>query len=199
MSSISPDAQPTSVETDPDGEERHPSREAIFEVLSNRRRRYVLHYLKQLEDGEAAPLSAIASHVAAWEQGQEVPDITYEDRKSVQTSLYQTHLPKLAEKNLIEYDPESKLVTRRETSDTIEVYLEKVAEEELPWSTVFVGLSGTICLLAIATRLDVYLIGSFEPAALFLIASSLFLGASAWFTLEYRSKFRLGNDDPPPE
>lgn len=199
MSSLSPNAQQASREPDDDSHTGRPSREEIFEVLSNRRRRYVLHYLKQLDEGETAPLSEIATQVAAWERGEDVADIAYEERKSVQTSLYQTHLPKLAEKNLIEYDPDSNLVFRRAGSERIQVYLEMVSKNDLPWSYVFLGLSTTLCLLAIAAWLEVYPLGRFEPVALFLIGSVLFLGTSTWYAIQYHATFRIGGEGPPPD
>lgn len=178
---------------------RLPSREEIFEVLSNRRRRYTLHYLKQLDEGSEATLGEIATHVAAWEQGREPSEVAYDDRKSVQTSLYQTHLPKLEEKNLIEYYPDSDRVTRRESADTIDFYLETVSNHELPWSYVFLGLSTTMLLLATGVAIDAYLIGHLPSGPLLLVCSLVFLGASIWFAVQYRRQIRIGSDGPPPD
>lgn len=175
-------------------------REDIFEVLSNRRRRYVLHYLKQFNGGtETASLSEVASHVAAWENGVDVSEVSYNDRKSVQTSLYQLHLPKLADKNLIKYDKRAGEIQPTNTIDEIDIYLEAVPEKEISWPVFFLGISTASLLLAGGVAVDAVLISRLSPTVWFLLASLGFLGASLWFTYHHRYKMRLGSDGLPPE
>lgn len=98
--------QPTEeVEAEP--EDTSPSRDALLEAVSNRRRRYTLHYLQQLDEEGPVDLSEISRQVAAWERGVDLEAIGYDDRKNVHTSLYQFHAPKLADLGLITYDKRS--------------------------------------------------------------------------------------------
>lgn len=74
----------------------------LFQILSSHRRRIVLTYLadrdKQIE------LSDLVDQVTAAENKTTVEDLTDKQRKRTQTALYQTHLPKMAEFSLLEYD-----------------------------------------------------------------------------------------------
>ena len=174
------------------------SREDIFEVLSNRRRRYVLHYLKQLEGGTTT-LPELATQVAAWETGESVPAVSYDDRKSVQTSLYQLHLPKLDEKGLVEYDRRAGEIERTDATAAVEMYLEAVPEREVSWPWFFLGLSGLVLLFAIAVAFDAAGFGWFPDAVGFVVGAGVFLAASTWYAYHHRFKMRLGTEGPPPE
>lgn len=80
----------------------------VFALLSSPRRRRVVRYLL-LNDGEVSSgtlVDAIAALEAA--PGSDSPETG--DRKSVYVSLRQTHLPRLAEAGVVEYDPEEDTV-----------------------------------------------------------------------------------------
>lgn len=79
----------------------------VFDLLSNERR---LRMLSFLADRRRAELSAIATHVAAVETGVPRAEVTKADRKRVFISLYQTHVPRLAEHDVIRYDDASGVV-----------------------------------------------------------------------------------------
>jgi DNA-binding transcriptional ArsR family regulator len=78
------------------------SRDALFSLLRNERRREVIHYLRDRE--EPVDLRELSEHVAAIENDCEPAAVTYKQRKRVQTALYQMHLPKLAEQGVVSYD-----------------------------------------------------------------------------------------------
>lgn len=79
----------------------------VFDLLSNERR---LRMVSFLADRRRAELSAIAKHVAAVEIGVPRAEVTKADRKRVFISLYQTHVPRLAEHDVIRYDDASGVV-----------------------------------------------------------------------------------------
>lgn len=79
------------------------SRDDVFDLLRNSRRREVLRYLDSLEDGETT-LSHLAEEIAAKEHDTTVDGITSSQRKRVYIGLYQGHLPKMADRGVIEYD-----------------------------------------------------------------------------------------------
>jgi hypothetical protein len=74
----------------------------VFHLLQNSRRREVLRYLEGVEDW--VELSDVAEQVAAWEHDTTVEALSSKERKRVYVALYQSHLPKLDEVDVIEYD-----------------------------------------------------------------------------------------------
>jgi hypothetical protein len=78
------------------------SRDDLFSMLRNERRREVIHYLRTHEG--PVDLRDLSEYIAAIENDCEPAAVTYKQRKRVQTALYQMHLPKLAEQNIISYD-----------------------------------------------------------------------------------------------
>lgn len=129
-------------------ETEDPSHDLIFSTLSNRRRRNVIKYLKQNEP--KARVRDVAEQLAAWENDCEISEVTYKQRKRVYTALHQTHLPKLAKGEFIEYESDRGLVSLTERSRQLDVYLEVVSENELLWSEFYIGLSVVCLLLAVA-------------------------------------------------
>jgi hypothetical protein len=78
------------------------SYDQIFSVLSNHRRRYVLHALRN--EGGSSTLGHLARQVAAWENDVEPGEVTRKQRKRIYTALRQTHLPMMARTGAIRYD-----------------------------------------------------------------------------------------------
>ncbi|MFB6131141.1 MAG: hypothetical protein ABEJ28_10010 [Salinigranum sp.] len=97
------------------------SRDEIFHVLQNRRRRDVLRYLQGRHD--AVDLSDLAEQVAAWEHDTTVDALTSKERKRVYVALYQAHLPKLDDNGLVEYDQQRGTLRRTERADLLDPYL----------------------------------------------------------------------------
>lgn len=85
------------------------SRVDLFEVLSSDRRRALLCFLR-LRGGEA-DLRELATQIAAWEQDTDPEAVSEDDTKRVYISLYQSHLPKLEEYELVSYDSDTKQVS----------------------------------------------------------------------------------------
>ncbi|ELY49190.1 DUF7344 domain-containing protein [Natronolimnohabitans innermongolicus] len=73
----------------------------IYELLSESRRRYILYYFL---DNEHANVEGLSLQIAAWELDSTVDVVTEERKQRVTTSLIHSHLPKLADYGLIEYD-----------------------------------------------------------------------------------------------
>ncbi|WEL17527.1 MULTISPECIES: hypothetical protein [unclassified Halorhabdus] len=171
------------------------TRDEAFEVLSNRRRRYTLHYLKQ--NGEDATLSDVAEQVAAWEHGT-TNEVTSSERKSVYTSLQQFHLPKLDEKGVVEFDRRTGDISLTDAAQRLDIYLELVDRYELPWSAYYLSVS---VLGSVVIALSWLGIGPFATVpsvawTAFLIVVFL-VSSSAHFHLSRR--MRLGVNSAPPE
>lgn len=79
----------------------------VFAALANRRRRYVLYYLR---DHDHAQIDELATQIAAWEQDIPRARVTTEATDRVYTDLVHSHLPKLDDYGLVEYDQRSATV-----------------------------------------------------------------------------------------
>jgi len=115
------------------------TQEVAFEVLSSQRRRHVLHHLLQLPDG-SAKLRDLTSQVAAWENETTPELVTSKQRMRVYTALRQSHLPKMDREGVVRFDPVSGLVELTEDAAQLEVYLDVVPHNEIPWSQYYLGL-----------------------------------------------------------
>lgn len=173
------------------------SQDAVFEILSNRRRRYVFHYLKQQQ--REVYLRELAEHVAAWEYDKPRRALESAETKRVKTALHQHHLPKMDDNGFLAYDRRRETVELADEVADLEVYLDVVPNVDVPWSYYYLGLAlvGTIAVGAAWVDLG--------PAALIPdISCGVFVVAAlavsaAVHTYFNHSRLRLGATDEPPE
>ena len=125
------------------------SKSEIFDVLQNERRRYTLQYLRK-HDGPVQ-LGDLASHVAAQEYDCPNTEVTSAQRKRVYTTLQQSHLPRMHEAGIIDYDDENGTISRTDHTKELTVYLEIVPGGEFPWREYYLSLGAVS--LAIVTIL----------------------------------------------
>ena len=138
------------------------SKDEIFHVLQNKRRRDVLRYLERVEG--RVEMRDIAEQVAAWEHDTTVEALTSKERQRVYIALYQAHLPKLDEKGIIEYNQSRGYVERTPLADQLIPYLdlpaetedevEEVADESTPWHAYYLATSALGAVLLAVTALD---------------------------------------------
>jgi len=160
----------------------------IHDVLRNDRRRLTLEYLKQrLEPVDVRELS---ERVAELEIGESPPprDI----RKSVYNALNQTHLPKLDETGLVDFDRDRKIVSLREAAREIDVYMNVVTPLGIAWDTYYrsLGVLGLLSIVAADTNVAFFSgIDSLLVATVFLFAfvgsTSYQLWSLRWFYLQW--------------
>jgi hypothetical protein len=141
------------------------SQDVVFDILSSPRRRYVLYYLRTTD--ESVKLTDLAEQVAAWENETDPDKITEQERKRVYVSLYQTHIPRLDDAGIIDYDKESGDIALAEDATNIDDYLSS-PEETIPWQQIYLVLAGVSALLLGLTVLD---IAVFEAVSETLIAA----------------------------
>ncbi|TKX86502.1 transcriptional regulator [Halorubrum sp. SS5] len=183
------------------GEELNPrgselSRNELFDLLSNRRRRFVLHALKRME--EPVELADLSTHVAAWEMEREPEEIDSEDRRSVHVTLRRRHLPKLDEKNIIQFNKSNNTIQSTKALDDIEVHIEVLHGDEIPWSLYYIGLACVCGLLLVAVITEAPVFAAFEPLHVGWFTAIVFaLSAVAHRYVEQHS--RLGVTKKPPE
>ena len=169
----------------------------VFEVLSNQRRRYALHYLMQHAD-EPVEMGDLSTQVAAWEADVDPQAVTYDQRKSVHTSLYQYHAPKLDDTGLVEYDSRRGVVELTTAGSELDLYLEAVRGREIPWASYFLLLSAVATALVSAAWLDVPVFADLPAFAYAGFVSAAFLVSSMVFAYDNRTSMRLGSTGPPP-
>jgi len=152
------------------------SRDDVFSILSNRRRRDVLRYLRR--DAESASLGDLAERIAAWENDIPVAEVDYKQRKRVYTSLHQTHLPKLDEAGIVEYDRNRGTITLTDRAAELEAYLSTPDEREVPWDACYLGLSALALGLLVAAWLGV--VSGMAAAGLTVALFVVVAGANAY-------------------
>ena len=143
---VTEDAQDADESADASAEEPAFSKDEIFHLLQNERRRMVLRYLRGTEG--PVRMRDVAEQVAAWEHDTTVEELTSTQRQRVYIPLYQSHLSKLDEAGLIDYQQNRGIVERKPLADRVDRYLEldsddeSAAEQDLEsqeWEDYYIG------------------------------------------------------------
>jgi hypothetical protein len=184
----------TGAHTEVDGTAVALSPTVVFGMLSNPRRRCVLHYLKR-NDGTAS-VGEMARTIAAWEEGIEEDAVTAGVRKRVHTSLYQVHLPKMDEVGFLDYDRQAGSVTLRPAAARLDVHMELDTAGDIPWSQFYLGLSAVFAAVAAASALGVAPLAVLSPAGWSVLFAVLFLGSSAIHVYRDRASSIWAGDRP---
>lgn len=150
------------------------SKDEVFHVLQASRRRDALRYLRDAD--EPVRLRDLAEHVAAWEHDVSVAELTSTQRQRVYISLYQTHLPKLDEKGIVEYDKERGVLEATDRAAGFYPYLDGTATDGDPWARRYVG-AGALCGVGLLVLSIVDL--SVPEVAVGGLVISVFLGLAA--------------------
>ena len=111
---------------DPENGDRLPY-DVVFRLLANERRRHTLTYLTECEN--PTTLSNLAEHIASLENGKSVRALSSSERKRVYVGLYQCHLPKMDDANVIDYNQSRGTIELRPEADQLLHYLPDDSEE----------------------------------------------------------------------
>ncbi|MBV0925473.1 hypothetical protein KTS45_14795 [Halomicroarcula limicola] len=98
------------------------SKDDLFHVLQNERRRRVLAYI--IHNDGPFEMRTIAEQVAAWEHDTTVRQLMSDERQRVYIALYQSHLPKLDDIGLIEYNQSRGVVEATALLDSVSKYVD---------------------------------------------------------------------------
>ncbi|MFC4357937.1 hypothetical protein ACFO0N_08235 [Halobium salinum] len=128
-------------------------KDTVYHLLQNERRRLALRFLREVEP--ETDLGEMAVQVAAWENGVTTEAVTSDMRQRVYIALYQSHLPKLAEEGVLNYDKDRKHISRTAAAAQLDRYLTLDDRPEAPAETgsdqtahVAVTAVGLLVLLA---------------------------------------------------
>lgn len=158
----------------------------IHDVLRNERRRRAIEFLAE-RDGTHT-VDDLAKHIASIETGESPPP--HDVRKSVYVSLHQTHLPKLDELGIVEYDLRSKKLELTDRAGEVEAYMEVPLRGSVSWDMYYLGVSTLALTTLSAIKLDIDLIATLgvEFWSWFYV---LLYGCSSVFHLWDRRRQRL--------
>lgn len=174
------------------------SEDEIFNLLSSARRRSVLRRL--LGDDEPVELQELADEIAAEENDKAVGELTDRERKRVYVSLYQTHVPTMADAGVLDYEPESGSIVPRGRVAQLQGYLTPEETRSLPrlvwhkpeeqrnitWQLANAGLAvtGFAALVIAFTSPTVDLVTNVGAVALGALGAVSFAILAARWTLE---------------
>ena len=128
------------VETHEQPETTDLSLDLLFEILKNRRRREVIRYLREHE--QQVTLSDLAEHIAALENDTDVASITSSQRKRVYVGLYQCHLPKMADMEIVHFNQNRGIVDLGPNAPQLYEYLDNDDAGSRRWHRYYIGISG---------------------------------------------------------
>ena len=190
------DTTPNDTAESTGGGEASLSSSDVYDVLSDKRRRYAIHYLKQV--GERVNVRDLAEQVAAWENDKPIERLDSQERKRVYISLYQSHLSTLADQGIVDYDEDAGTVELNEALSETDIYLEVVSDRNIPWSYFYLGLTAASGALLVLTWLEIGIlreISTLSIAAVIVVS----YGITAAVQTIQRGRMKLGDDGPPPE
>ena len=150
--------------------------EQVYAVLANERRRRALEQLGSV--GGVVTVHELSTLVAGRETGESPPPKRC--RESVYTSLVQTHLPKLEELGVVEYDRKAQTIELSRHARDVSLYTEIVATGGVTWSELYRALGVASLTVLLAALLGVPLVSAVDPVLLTSLALALFAAASAY-------------------
>ena len=153
------------------------SKDVIFELLKNRRRREVLTYM--LESDGTVTLGELAEQIAAWENDTDVNALNSDQRKRVYVALYQTHLPKMDDAGIIDYDQDRGLIALSDNAELLMMYLDSDTHRQDRWDRWYAGLSVFGASIIAAASLGIPPFGVVSTAVVATVVVIAFLGLSA--------------------
>jgi hypothetical protein len=155
------------------------SSDDVYHLLQNQRRRGVLRCLRDVDT--TVQMGNLAEQVAAREHDTTVRELTSEQRQRVYIALYQSHLPKLDEAGVVEYEQRRGNVTPTQRVARLARYLDvegddatttdggdgsqsnDVTVEALSrWTSYYVSATGVSAVLLALAAFDVGVFGSFS-------------------------------------
>jgi len=167
----------------------------IFEVLSNRRRRFVVHILKKQR--EAVEVGEIAEKVAAWENGISIAEVTGKMTKERLHGAQTDTLPKMNDIGIVEFRKDRGVVLPTELLSDLDVYLDIVYGRDISWSKYYLGLTAIAATLTFGIHLGVWPFAAapFAWGIAFVTAMAFSVVSHEW----YNRQTKLGIEESPPE
>ena len=122
--------------------------DVVYDILKNERRRYVLLYLQQHED--TVTIGELAESIAAFENDIPVGQLNAQQRKRVYIGLYQCHLPKMADADVIDFEKSRGEVSLGPYGADLLRFLKRSISEEVDRTRYYYAVVGTGALVFVA-------------------------------------------------
>ena len=165
-------------------------------MLSNQRRRFAVHLLKHEE--ESLEIGDMAEQIAAWENGIDTAEITGDERKRVYTALQQSHLPKMDDAGVVEFNKNRGVIEPTPALEDVDLYLDVVEGREVPWSEYYIGLSAVSAALVAAVWIGAWPFAMLPDLA-WTLAIVVAFAFSAVTHKYYTAEMKVGEPEAPPE
>jgi hypothetical protein len=172
------------------------TRADLRDALGHRRRLYVLHFLKR-EPRDRVSLGELVAHVAAWDHGKPRTRLTARERARVEATLCRTHLPALASRGFVDYDPRRRTVGLTAAAAAREFYVGDANSRLLPWSVAYFLLAA-LCGLALAGVWTGVAPVLLSPAAVVTAAATAFTALALAHVYDDYWRMRVGARTTPP-
>ncbi len=169
-------------------------RDQVFSMLSNRRRRWVLDALTQ-QDSDAADFRTVVDAVSAREYDVDPAELSWKQRKRIYTALRQSHLPKLDDTGIIDYDRDRGTVELTEEAKEVQLYLEYVPSHDIPWSYCYFAFAALGFVMSLLMWASIGPFGGLSGIFLVWILVGLF-GVTAVVHTYHTRQNRLGTTTP---
>jgi len=174
------------------------SQDELLKILSNQRRRFAIHCLKQQAHAELT-VSELAEQVAGWENNKQVDQLTAKERKRVRSALRQFHLPKMADSGFVEYDTTRGTVRLTEATANANFYVDSLTGRDIPWGLYYLGFSAVSAICLVGLWVELYPLTMLSPRlyGVFFVTALAVSSVGHFYDNYYR--MRLGARDTPPE
>ena len=174
------------------------SQDELLTMLSNQRRRFAIHCLKQQSQTELT-VTELAEQVASWENDKEINQLTQKERKRVRSALRQFHLPKMADGGFIEYDSARSTVCLTKTTENANIYIDSLTGREIPWGMYYLGFSAVSIVCLLGLWFELYPLTLLPPIVygVFFVTALSVSSIGHFYDNYYR--MRLGARDKPLE
>ncbi len=120
--------------------------DVAFDILSNTRRRLVLYRLAEV--GGESTTGDLAEYVASVENQKPQSELTSQERKRVYVGLYQAHLPKMDDANILRVDDRGRVTLGPHANDVFQ-FLEMPGDNQSPatWPIYYGALTGVSAIM----------------------------------------------------
>ena len=148
-----------------------------YALLSNPRRRETVETLLKAGETELS-LRDLSELVATRETGCAPAPRTH--RASVYNALHQTHLPKLHALDIVDYDPNRKLVRPQPAVRSLSRYVDTVACFGLSWDEYYRLLGIVSLCLVVGVLAELPVVSAVDPLVVTSIALAVFALSAAY-------------------
>lgn len=168
-----------------------PPSDDVFELLDNSRRRLLLRYL--FDSGGEADLDELSRMITDHET--DAPWRMFDgETANVYQSLHETHVPKLAERGVVEYDETERVVSLGSRADEVATVLSDPQERRRRWAAGYLLVA--VCLGGVVFANESNLV--FVPPV--VVSATTVGGAATFLSIAglqyYRTRSRGGNRPP---